>query len=135
MRQDFIDHADGTTTVVQTNDDGYHYVFTLGVNGDRDPDGPSAQIGGSTTRDEVVSAYTRPDDLSVREVPVDSEIPDGPTPPTEPLSATEGNTVSNSGEAVGGGSTTEGGGGAADSEASGSGVEGESGEVDGSAGG
>ncbi|WP_250486268.1 hypothetical protein [Caballeronia sp. GaOx3] len=77
-------HADGTTTVIEVDDDGNYYVYTTDSStGERIDDGPSNEIGSNYSLEEVLDSYRRADD-----VPSDtSEDVAGPAA-TEPDPAT-----------------------------------------------
>lgn len=58
-----IQHSDGTTTVIEVDDDSNFYVYTIdSATGDRIDNGPSAEIGSNYTLAEVMASYERADD-------------------------------------------------------------------------
>ncbi|MGF6575184.1 hypothetical protein ABH945_007313 [Paraburkholderia sp. GAS333] len=85
-----IQHLDGTTTVIEVDDDRNFYVYTTDSStGDRIASGPSAELGSNYTLDEVMTSYQRDDDPvggadSGNAEPQDADT-DGNNPPeTEP---------------------------------------------------
>lgn len=78
-----IQHADGTTTVVEVDDSGNYYVYTIDSStGDRIDNGPSNEIGSNYTLDEVLDSYRREDDVPLDATPEAEATTDpGPTEP------------------------------------------------------
>ncbi|SAL05305.1 hypothetical protein AWB81_07104 [Caballeronia arationis] len=88
-----LQHADGTTTVVEVDDSGNYYVYTTDSStGERIDNGPSSEIGSNYTLEEVLDSYRREDDVPSDATP--EEIADPTTTGPDPATTEPGGTDS-----------------------------------------
>lgn len=84
-----LQHADGTTTVIEVDDSGNYYVYTTDSStGERIDNAPSSEIGSNYTLDEVLDSYRREDDVPPDATPEEQIAnPDQTMPDPDPITS------------------------------------------------